>query len=257
MKVKIKKILNKKNKRKIVCLTSYSKSISKILDKYCDLILVGDSLANVLYGNKTTHELKLQTMINHAKSVTLGAKKPLVVVDMPKGSYTRPKQAVQNAKKILKETKCDAIKIENNPHNLNIVKAFTKSKINVMGHIGFTPQFKKKFKVEGKNKIEQKNLLKNAKKIEGAGAFSIVLECIEKKTAQKITKCLKIPTIGIGSSNMCDGQILVTDDMLGLSGFYPKFVKKYANLEKTIDKAIKQFDKEVKLNKFPLGKNSF
>ena len=257
MKVKIKKILNKKNKRKIVCLTSYSKSISKILDKYCDLILVGDSLANVLYGNKTTHELKLQTMINHAKSVALGAKKSLVVVDMPKGSYTRPKQAIKNAKKILKETKCDAIKIENNTHNLNIVKAFTKSKINVMGHIGFTPQFKKKFKVEGKNKIEQKNLLKNAKKIEEAGAFSIVLECIEKKTAQKITKSLKIPTIGIGSSNMCDGQILVTDDMLGLSGFYPKFVKKYANLQKTIDKAIKQFDKEVKLNKFPQGKNSF
>ena len=126
-----------------------------------------------------------------------------------------------------------------------------------MGHIGFTPQFKKKFKVEGKNKNEQNNLLKNAKKIEEAGAFSIVLECIEKKTAQKITKSLKIPTIGIGSSNLCDGQILVTDDMLGLSGFYPKFVKKYANLQKTIDKAIKKFDKEVKLNKFPLGKNSF
>tara|TARA_B100000900_G_C20409421_1_gene646187 strand:- start:97 stop:870 length:774 start_codon:yes stop_codon:yes gene_type:complete len=257
MKVKVKNFLNKKDKRKIVCLTSYSKSISKILDKYCDLILVGDSLANVLYGNKTTHKLKLQTMINHAKSVALGAKKSLVVVDMPKDSYIKPDQAVKNAKRILRETKCDAVKIENNSHNLNIVKAFTKSNINVMGHIGFTPQFKKKFKVEGKNKIEQNNLLKNAKQIEEAGAFSIVLECIEKKTAKKITKSLKIPTIGIGSSNMCDGQILVTDDMLGLSGFYPKFVKKYANLEKTIDKAIKQFDKEVKLNKFPLGKNSF
>ena len=257
MKVKVKNFLNKKDKRKIVCLTSYSKSISKILDKYCDLILVGDSLENVLYGNKTTHKLKLQTMINHAKSVALGAKKSLVVVDMPKDSYIKPDQAVKNAKRILRETKCDAVKIENNSHNLNIVKAFTKSNINVMGHIGFTPQFKKKFKVEGKNKIEQNNLLKNAKKIEKAGAFSIVLECIEKKTAKKITKSLKIPTIGIGSSNMCDGQILVTDDMLGLSGFYPKFVKKYANLEKTIDKAIKQFDKEVKLNKFPLGKNSF
>ena len=173
---------------------------------------------------------------------------------MPKDSYTKPKQAIKNAKKILKETKCDAIKIENNSHNLNIVKAFKKSKINVMGHIGYTPQFQKKFKVEGKNKNEQNNLLKNAKKIEEAGAFSIVLECIEKKTAQKITKSLKIPTIGIGSSNLCDGQILVTDDMLGLSGFYPKFVKKYANLEKTIDKAIKQFDKEVKLNKFPKKK---
>ena len=257
MKLKIKRFLNKKNKKKIVCLTSYSKSISKILDKYCDLILVGDSLANVLYGNKTTHNLKLQTMINHAKSVSLGVKKSLVVVDMPKDSYAKPKQAIKNAKKILKETKCDAIKIENNSHNLNVVKAFTKSKINVMGHIGFTPQFKKKFKVEGKNKNEQNKLLKDAKKIEEAGEFSIVLECIEKKTAQKITKSLKIPTIGIGSSNLCDGQILVTDDMLGLSGFYPKFVKKYANLEKTIDKAIKQFDREVKLNKFPKGRNSF
>ena len=157
----------------------------------------------------------------------------------------------------MRVTKCDAIKIENNSHNLNIVKAFTNSKINVMGHIGYTPQFKKKFKVEGKNKNEQSYLLKNAKKIEQAGAFAIVLECIEKKTAQKITKSLKIPTIGIGSSNFCDGQILVTDDMLGLSGFYPKFVKKYANLQKTIDNAVKQFNKEVKLNKFPLGKNSF
>ncbi len=257
MEAKIKKFLNKKNKKKIVCLTSYSKSISKILDKYCDLILVGDSLANVLYGNKTTHDLKLQTMINHAKSVSLGVKKSLVVVDMPKDSYKNPKQAIKNAKRIIKKTSCHAIKIENNSHNLNIVKAFAKSKINVMGHIGYTPQFKKKFKVEGKNKNEQNHLLKNAKKIEKAGAFSIVLECIEKKTAQKITKTLKIPTIGIGSSNLCDGQILVTDDMLGLSGFYPKFVKKYANLEKTIDKAVKKFDKEVKLNKFPLGKNSF
>ena len=257
MKLKIKKFLNKKNKKKIVCLTSYSKSISKILDKYCDLILVGDSLANVLYGNKTTHNLKLQTMINHAKAVSREVKNSLVVVDMPKDSYTRPKQAIKNAKKILRVTKCDAIKIENNSHNLNIVKAFTNSKINVMGHIGYTPQFKKKFKVEGKNKNEQSYLLKNAKKIEQAGAFAIVLECIEKKTAQKITKSLKIPTIGIGSSNFCDGQILVTDDMLGLSGFYPKFVKKYANLQKTIDNAVKQFNKEVKLNKFPLGKNSF
>ena len=257
MEAKIKKFLNKKNKKKIVCLTSYSKSVSKILDKYCDLILVGDSLANVLYGNKTTHDLKLQTMINHAKSVSLGVKKSLVVVDMPKDSYKNPKQAIKNAKSIMKKTRCDAIKIENNTHNLNIVKAFAKSKINVMGHIGYTPQFKKKFKVEGRNKNEQNHLLKNAKKIEKAGAFSIVLECIEKKTAQKITQTLKIPTIGIGSSNLCDGQILVTDDMLGLSGFYPKFVKKYANLEKTIDKAVKKFDKEVKLNKFPLGKNSF
>ena len=145
MKAKIKNFLKKKKKKKIVCLTSYSKSTSKILDKYCDLILVGDSLANVLYGMKTTHNLKIDTMINHAKSVTQGVRKSLVIVDMPKGSYTNPKQAVKNAKLILKTTRCDAVKIENNSHNLNIVKALSKSKINVMGHIGYTPQFKKKY----------------------------------------------------------------------------------------------------------------
>ena len=257
MKTKIKNFLKKKKKKKIVCLTSYSKSTSKILDKYCDLILVGDSLANVLYGMKTTHNLKIDTMINHAKSVTQGVRKSLVIVDMPKGSYTNPKQAVKNAKLILKTTKCDAVKIENNSHNLNIVKALSKSKINVMGHIGYTPQFKKKFKVEGKNLYEQKKLLKHALKIEQAGAFSIVLECISKITAQKITQSLKIPTIGIGSSKLCDGQILVTDDMLGVSGFYPKFVKKYANLEKIIDAATKKFSKDVRSGEFPKNINSF
>ena len=254
---KIKNFLNNKNKKKIVCLTSYSKSISKILDKYCDLILVGDSLANALYGMKTTHNLELKTMVNHGKSVMSGVKKSIVVVDMPKDSYKNPRQALKNAKYILKETGCDAIKIENNQQNLNIVKILTKNKINVMGHIGYTPQFKKKFKVEGKTKSEQIKLLNQSKKIERAGAFSIVLECISKITASKITKSLNIPTIGIGSSNACDGQILVTDDILGLSGFYPKFVKKYANLEKSIDSAIKKYNREVKQNKFPKNKNSF
>ena len=249
--------MKKKKKKKIVCLTAYSNSISKILDKHCDLILVGDSLANVLYGMKTTHQLKLETIINHAKSVTLGAKKSLIVVDMPKDSYKSPKQAIKNAKQILNKTGCDAIKIENNSRNLNIVKALVRSKIGVMGHIGFTPQFKKKFRVEGQNKFEQKKLLKQALEIEEAGAFSIVLECISKLTAKKITNSLKIPTVGIGSSNYCDGQILVTDDILGVSGFYPKFVKKYANLEKIIDNAIKKFSKDVKTNRFPKNKNSF
>ena len=257
MKTKIKAFLNKKNKKKIVCLTSYSKSTANILDKHCDLILVGDSLANVLYGMKTTHNLKLETMINHAKSVKLGIKKSLIVVDMPKDSYKNPKQALKNAKIILKKTGCDAIKIENNSYNLNIIKMFVKSKINVMGHIGYTPQFKKKFRVEGKNISEQNKLLRLAKLIEKAGAFSIVLECISRITAQKITKSIKIPTIGIGSSNLCDGQILVTDDLLGLSGFYPKFVKKYANLEKIIDTAAKKFGSDVKIGKFPKNKNSF
>ena len=130
-----------------------------------------------------------------------------------------------------------------------------KAKIPVMGHIGYTPQFKKKFKVEGKNKKEVKKLIKEAMSIENAGAFSIVLECITPKTAKIITNLLKIPTIGIGSSSHCDGQILVTDDILGLSGFYPKFVKKYINLNTVIEKVVKKYSKEVKAKLFPKNKN--
>ena len=164
---------------------------------------------------------------------------------------------LKNAKLIMKSTKCDAVKIENDKKNYNIIKELVKSKIPVMGHIGFTPQFKKRFKIEGETINKAKKLLKEAELIEEAGAFSIVLECLSPNASKLITNNIKIPTIGIGSSSYCDGQILVTDDMLGVSGFYPKFVKKYANLEKIIDKAVKKFDKEVKLNRFPLGKNSF
>ena len=144
MKNKIKSLLKKKGKQKIICLTAYSKSYSSILDNYCDLILVGDSLANVLYGMKNTHGINLDTMIRHACAVKKNIKKSLLVVDMPKNSYRNPNVAIKNAQIIIKKTNCDAVKIENNSTNLNIVRALTKSKIPVMGHIGFTPQFKKK-----------------------------------------------------------------------------------------------------------------
>ncbi len=257
MNKKIKTFLNFKNKRKIVSLTAYSKNISTILDGFCDLVLVGDSLANVLYGMKNTHNLNLNTMINHAQSVKKGIKKSLFIVDMPKNSYNTAKQAIKNAKIIIKKTGCDGVKIENNFSNLNVVKSMCKSNINVMGHIGYTPQFKQKFKVEGKKISEQAKLLTQAKQIEDAGAFSIVLECISKETAKKITKSLKIPTIGIGSSIFCDGQILVTDDLIGLSGFNPKFVKRYVNVKNIIKKAVKSFSKDVKKSKFPNNKQSF
>ena len=254
---KIKKIIAKKNKSKIVCLTSYSKNISKILDKYCDIILVGDSLGNVLYGMKNTHKVTLQMMIDHALSAKKGCKKSLLVVDMPKGTYKNSKFALKNAKKIIKETKCDAVKIESNSKNFDIIKTLVKSKINVMGHIGYTPQIKKKFKVEGITSIEIKRLIDEANKIESAGAFSIILECISAVASKKITNHLKIPTIGIGSSSNCDGQILVTDDILGLSGFYPKFVKRFANISKIIDKSIRKYKTEVINKKFPSKKNTF
>ena len=255
MSIKINKLLNKKDKKKIVCLTAYSKNIAKILDKHCDIILVGDSLANVLYGMKNTHNLKLETIIEHSKSVKKGVQKSLMVVDMPKGSYKNPIQAKKNAKLIFKKTNCDAIKIESNNKNFKIIKEIIKAKIPVMGHIGYTPQFKKKFKVEGRNKKEINKLIKEAISIEKAGAFSIVLECITPNTSKIITNLLKIPTIGIGSSSFCDGQILVTDDILGLSGFYPKFIKKYANIDTVIEKAVKKYSKEVISKKFPKNNN--
>ena len=255
MSKKIKKIIFKKNKKKIVCLTAYSKNIAKILDKYCDIILVGDSMANVLYGMKDTNQITMQNIVQHSISVKKGVKKSLLVIDMPRHACRNLKQAKKNAKLIIKKTKCDAVKVESNNKNFDIIRGLSKSNIPVMGHIGYTPQFKKKFKVEGKNKLEEQRLIKEAKLIQQAGAFSIVLECVTPNVAKKITKMLKIPTIGIGSSIFCDGQILVTDDLLGLSGFYPKFVKRYINLNSIIEKAVKKYSKEIKSKVFPHKKN--
>ena len=255
MNKKIKKIILKKNKTKIVSLTAYSKSTAKILDKHVDIVLVGDSMANVLYGHKNTRKISLDNIIQHTLSVKMGIKRSLLVVDMPKDSYNSPRSAEINAKKVIKMTKCDAIKIESNKKNYKIIKFLVRKKIPVMGHIGYTPQYKKKFKIEGQTKKEIQKLLNEAKMIEKAGAFSIVLECLSPKSSKLITNTLKIPTIGIGSSSYCDGQILVTDDMLGISGFYPKFVKKYVNLNRLIEKAVKKYTREVKLKKFPKTKN--
>ncbi len=255
MNKKIKQIIKKKNKSKIVSLTAYSKNIAKILDKYCDIVLVGDSMANVLYGHKNTHAIDLTNIIQHTKSVKLGIKKSLLVVDMPKGTYNNTEKAKRNAKLVMKFTKCDAIKLESNNKNFNIIKSLVASNIPVMGHIGYTPQFKKKFYVDVNTPKSSQKLLKEALLVEKAGAFSIVLECITPSASKMITQKLKIPTIGIGSSSYCDGQILVTDDILGMSGFYPRFVKKYVNLSKIIEKAVKNYCKDVKLRKFPSQKN--
>ena len=251
MNIKIKKILKKKNKSKIVSLTAYSKNIAKILDNYVDIVLVGDSMANVLYGHKNTHKINLKNIIQHTLSVKMGIKKSLLVVDLPKGTYRNEKSAEKNAKYLIKKTKCDAIKLESNKNNYEIIKFLNKKKIPVMGHIGYTPQFKKKFKIEGQSKKETRKLLEEALSIQRAGAFSIVLECLSPDAARIITRNLKIPTIGIGSSSHCDGQILVTDDMLGISGFYQKFVKKYANLNRINEKAVKKYTRDVRLKKFP------
>tara|TARA_B100000035_G_scaffold241111_1_gene209495 strand:+ start:12 stop:782 length:771 start_codon:yes stop_codon:yes gene_type:complete len=254
---KIDNLIKKKNKSKIVCLTAYSKNIAEILDKYCDIVLVGDSLGSVLYNYKSTKEVTLQTMINHSKSVRLGINKSLMVFDMPYNTYRNPNEALKNAKIVLKETKCDAVKLEGGKKIIPIVKTLVKNKIPVMGHIGILPQTDKKFKFKGKKTHERNRILNDAEYLESAGIFSIVLECIETKLSKKITQKLSIPTIGIGSSVNCDGQVLVIDDLLGLSGTKLRFVKKYVNLKKIIERSVKRYKSEVVNKKFPKAKHSF
>jgi 3-methyl-2-oxobutanoate hydroxymethyltransferase len=257
MNKKVKKILNKKNKSKIICLTAYSKNVASILDKHCDLVLVGDSLGSVLYNYKSTKEVTLDTMIRHSKSVRLGVNKSLMVVDMPYNTYRNPNEALKNAKLIMKKTKCDAIKLEGGKKIISIVKNLVKNKIPVMGHLGILPQTAKKFIFKGKKLVERNKILKEAKLLEKAGIFSVVLECIETKLSKKITEQLKIPTIGIGSSVNCDGQVLVTDDLIGLSEVKFRFVKKYANTGQIIDNAVKRYKLEVLKKQCPKIKHSF
>ena len=255
--IKIKKFIKKKNKTKIVSLSAYSKNTSSILDHYCDLILVGDSLGSVLYNYKSTKEVTLDTMINHSKSVRLGVKKSLMVVDMPFNTYRNPKEALKNAKLVIKKTKCDAVKLEGGKKIVSIVKKLVKNKIPVMGHLGILPQTDKKFTFKGKKLLERNRILKEAKLLEAAGIFSIVLECIEIKLSKMITNKLTIPTIGIGSSANCDGQVLVIDDLIGLSESKFRFVKKYVNMSKIINGAVRKYKLEVLRKQFPKSKHSF
>jgi 3-methyl-2-oxobutanoate hydroxymethyltransferase len=257
MNKRIETILNKKNKTKVVCLTAYSKNIASIIDRHCDLILVGDSLGSVLYNYKSTREVTLDTMINHSKSVRLGVKKSLMVVDMPYNTYPNPKIALKNSKLVIKKTRCDAIKLEGGKKIIPIVKFLVKNKIPVMGHLGILPQTDKKFSFKGKKSFERNRILKDAKLLEAAGIFSVVLECVETNLSKKITKELKIPTIGIGSSVNCDGQVLVIDDLIGLSKSKFRFVKKYIDVSNTIDSAVKNYKFDVLKKKFPMKKHSF
>tara|TARA_B100000902_G_scaffold282849_1_gene268867 strand:+ start:296 stop:1075 length:780 start_codon:yes stop_codon:yes gene_type:complete len=257
MNIKIKKILNKKNQSKVICLTAYSKNVSEILDNYCDLILVGDSLGSVLYDYKSTKEVTLDIMINHSKSVRRGVKKSLMVVDMPYNTYRNPKEALKNSRLVMKKTKCDAVKLEGGKKIIPIVKTLVKNKIPVMGHLGILPQTEKKFTFKGKKLDERNRILKDAKLLEKAGIFSVVLECIETKLAKKITQQLDIITVGIGSSVNCDGQVLVIDDLIGLSQSKFKFIKKYANMSQIINSAVKKYKSEVLKKQFPKAKHSF
>ena len=251
------KIKLKKNKSKIVCLTAYSKNIASIIDKHCDLILVGDSLGSVLYNFSSSKKVTLDIMIEHSKSVRMGVKKSLMVVDMPYKTYQNSKEALKNAKKILTKTKCDAVKLEGGKKIFKIIKTLTQNKIPVMGHLGVLPQSAKNFRFKGKEKNERKIILRDSKLLEEAGVFSIVLECVESSLAKEITKTINIPTIGIGASVHCDGQVLVTDDLIGLNKIKARFVKRYSNIEKQINDAALKFKKDVVTSKFPTKKHSY
>ena len=257
IKTKINKILKKKGRVPIACLTAYSKNVAAILDKYCDIILVGDSVGMVLYGMKNTKEVKIDTMILHARAVKSVAKKSLVVFDMPYKTYTNKFIAYRNANKVMKLTKCDAVKLEGGKNIANIARHLVKKGIPVMGHIGLLPQSTKKFKIKGKDIIQKKKILEDAVALSSSGVFAIVIECVIESLAKTITKKIAVPTIGIGASKYCDGQILVSDDMLGMSNFYPKFVKQYSKIGKIIEKSVKKYCKDVKLRRFPSTKHAY
>jgi len=257
MKNKFLVIFKKKNRSKIICLTAYSKNIAQIIDKHCDIVLVGDSLGSVLYNYKSTRSVTLDMIIEHSRSVRMGIKKSLMVVDMPHNTYRNSLEAVKNAKAIISKTKCDAVKLEGGKKIYPIIKTLIRNKIPVMGHLGLLPQSAKNFKAKGKKITERNKLLKDAKILEELGVFSIVLECVESSLAKEITNTISIPTIGIGASAHCDGQILVTDDLIGLNLIKVRFVKRFANITKQINTAIIKYKNEVKSKKFPKKINSY
>lgn len=250
--------------RKIVCLTAYDYSTAKILDRAgVDVILVGDSLAMVALGHKTTHAVTVEEMLHHTKAVTRGAEFALVVADLPFMSYQVDiTQAITNAGRFVKEAQAQAVKLEGaTDHNLQIIERLVSMGIPVMGHLGFTPQSIHGLggtRVQGRNADDAVRLLQEAKALEKAGAFAVVLEMVPSAVARVISKRLQVPTIGIGAGVDCDGQILVTDDMLGkYVDFKPRFVRRYASLDEVCTDAIRQYAQDVMGNAFPTDTESF
>ena len=247
----------KNNGEKISMLTAYDYTLAKIVDSAgIDVILVGDSASNVMAGHETTLPITLDNMIYHASSVVRAAKRSLVVIDLPFGSYQGDsKKALRSSIRIMKESEAHAVKLEGGSEVIESVERILKAGIPVMGHLGLTPQSIYKFgtyTVRAKENAEAKKLVEDAKLLEKAGCFSIVLEKIPAKLAKKVAKSVKIPIIGIGAGSDVDGQVLVLHDMLGMNNeFNPRFLRRYLNLYDEISVAIKKYDKDVKSKKFP------
>jgi len=239
----------------IVCLTSYHAHTARILDGYCDVILVGDSLGMVMHGLETTVPVTLDMMILQGLAVMRGSKRALVVVDLPFGSYEASKeQAFMSAARVLKETGCGAIKLEGGKRMAETIRFLVERGIPVMGHVGLTPQAINvigSFRAQGREESDWARFEEDTLAVAEAGAFSVVIEAVAEPLARKLTEAVRIPTIGIGASAACDGQILVLEDMLGLSPRVPKFVKRYGDLGPGIEKAVADYAAEVRARAFP------
>jgi 3-methyl-2-oxobutanoate hydroxymethyltransferase len=253
----------KERKEKIVMLTAYDYPTAKMEDEAgIDAILVGDSLGNVILGYRDTLSVTMDEMVHHTKAVARGTKHALVIADMPFLSYqASTEDAIRNAGRLIKEGRAEAVKLEGGRSVVNKVDAIIGAGIPVMGHLGMTPQSIHQFggyKVRGKNEAAARSIIEDSKVLEKAGVFGIVLECMPWQLAKIITKKVDVPTIGIGAGPYCDGQVLVTHDLLGLSGeFSPKFVKKYAQLGGVIMNALADFKGEVKSGKFPSSEHYY
>lgn len=245
----------------LVVLTAYSTPVARLVDAHCDIALVGDSVGMVIHGLPSTLGVTLEMMILHGKAVVRGLQKAMPVIDMPFGSYEEsPAQAFRNASRLMTETGAPAVKLEGGQHMAETIAFLTARGVPVMAHIGLTPQAVNTlggYKVVGRDD-EAAKVMADAKAVEAAGAFSVVVEKVPEGLARKITAALTIPTIGIGAGVDCDGQVLVVDDMLGLfTDFRPKFVKRYAELGKTVDEAIATFAADVRGRAFPTAEHSF
>jgi 3-methyl-2-oxobutanoate hydroxymethyltransferase len=245
----------RKGAEPIVCLTSYHAHTARIADKHCDVILVGDSLGMVMHGMETTVPVTLDMMILQGHAVMRGSERALVVIDMPFGSYEASKeQAFMSAARVLKETGCGAIKLEGGKRMAETIRFLTERGVPVMAHVGLTPQAINvlgSFRAQGREEADWARIEADTIAVAEAGAFSVVIEAVAEPLARKLTEAVSIPTIGIGASVACDGQVLVMEDMLGLSPRVPKFVKRYGDLGPGIDKAIADYAAEVRARTFP------
>jgi len=248
-------IAARKSGEPIVCLTAYDAPTAEILDEVCDLILVGDSVGMVVHGLPSTVGVTMEMMILHGQAVMRGARRALVVVDMPFGSYEASKEAAfENASRLLKETGAQAVKLESGRYAADTIRFLVERGVPVMGHVGLRPQAINvlgAFKARGRTTAERAEILAEAEATAAAGAFAVVVEGVSEDLAQEVTERVAIPTIGIGASPACDGQILVTQDMLGLFDWTPKFVKRYAGLRGAIRSAVETYAGEVRRRRFP------